>query len=208
MNILDLADLNVKALRATHPAFAGTKLLARGGFCAVFTMPDPARVLKLTTDKQHVCYLTDGIAPQGEHKPQVLVEHDIDTETKNGLNLYLLEVERLQKIQAGSPAKKLATRMMRFYKEHRRLPQGLADIEGMTPSLAQFLQDLTWFVTNYEARLDLKMDNFMQRADGTLVMSDPVFDHLLQEREFQRLRRKNDLLRAQAGYYAGYPAYA
>lgn len=198
MHILDLADRKVKALRAAHPAFAGTKLLARGGFCAVFAMPDPTRVLKLTTDKQHVSYLTDGIAPQGAHKPQVLVEHDIDAETETGLTLYLLEVERLQKTQVGSQARKLASWLIRFYKEHRRLPSALPSIDGFTPALLRFCEDLTWFVTNYEARFDLKMDNFMQRADGTLVMSDPVFDHLLQEREFQRVRRKNNELRAQA----------
>lgn len=198
MYILDLADRNVKALRATHPAFAGTKLFARGGFCAVFSMPDPTRVLKLTTDQQHVSYLTDGIAPQGEHKPLVLAEHDIEVETKNGLALYLLEVERLQKTQPGSPARKLATGLIRFYKQNRRLPLAYSDVDGLTPALLRFMEDLTWFVTNYQARLDLKMDNFMQRADGTLVMSDPVFDHLLQEREFQRVRRRNDEIRAHA----------
>jgi hypothetical protein len=196
MKILDLADINVKALRAAHPAFAGTKLLARGGFCAVFAMPDPTRVLKLTTDKQHVCYLTDYIAPQGAYKPVVFKEHDIDVETKNGLTLYLLEVERLQKVQAGSPARRLATRIIRFYREHRRLPQSLSDIDTLPLTLATFLEELQSFVLDYEARLDIKMDNFMQRADGTLIMSDPVFDHLLQEREFRRLCRKNDAIRA------------
>lgn len=202
MNILDLTDFKVKHLRATYPAFAGTKLLARGSFCAVFEMRDPTRVLKLTTDKQHVCYLTDYIAPQGEHKPVVFDNHDIDVETKNGLTLYLLEVERLQKVQAGSPAKKLATRIMRFYSEHQRLPQSVTDVEGMPPALANFLEELRSFVLNYEVRLDLKMDNFMQRFDGTLVMSDPVFDYKLQEREFQRLRRANAEKREQTLRYA------
>lgn len=202
MNILDLTDFNVKNLRATHPSFKGTRLLARGSFCAVFETPDPARVLKLTTDLMHVCYLTDEISPQGEYKPQVLAQHDIDVETGNGLTLYLLEVERLQKVQAGSPAKKLATRVMRFHEEHNRFPEKLTDVEGMTAPLARFLEQMNWFVGNYEVRPDLKMDNFMQRADGTMVMSDPVYDYRLQAREFQRLRRKNDEIRAQAGYYA------
>jgi hypothetical protein len=200
MNILNLNDWNVKRLRATHPAFAGTRLLARGSFCAVFTMPDPTRVLKLTTDATHIGYLTDGLAPQGAYKPQVLAEHDVDVETSHGLSLYLLEVERLQKVQPGSPAKKLAGRLMRYFKEHERLPDEPGEVEGLTAPLARFLDQLNWFFTNYRARPDLKLDNFMQRDDGTLVLSDPVFDHRLQQREFERRRRQHEQMRTRFRY--------
>ena len=186
MKILKLTDLNVRHLRATHPAFAGTRLLARGTFCAVFEMSDTSRVLKLTTDRAHANYLTDCLSPQGEYKPEVLKTHDIDVETEHGLPLYLFEVERLQKVPAGSPAKKLASRLMRFCDEHAHFPEKLTDIEGMTASLAQFLKELNWFIANYDVKADLKMDNFMQRADGTLVMSDPVFDSKLLHQEYQR----------------------
>lgn len=202
MKILKLTDLNVRHLRATHPAFAGTRLLARGSFCAVFEMQDPNRVLKLTTDRAHANYLTDWLSPQGAYKPEVLTVHSIDAETEGGLSLYLFEVERLQKVQAGSPAKKLASRLMRFCKENARFPEKLTDIKGLNDSLAQFLRELNWFVANYDVKTDLKMDNFMQRTDGTLVISDPVFDFALQDQEFQRLRRLNDAKRARAYAYA------
>lgn len=186
MNILSLNDWAVRRLRTTHPAFAGTKLLARGTFCAVFAMPDPTRVLKLTTDPAHASYLTDGLAPEGEYKPQVLADYGNVGETEHGLVLYLFEVERLGKLQPGSPARRLAGQLLRYLRTERRWPEESDEMPGMPAPMGPFLRSLNWLIDNYPMKADPKLDNFMQRADGTLVLSDPVYDAGLYDREGRR----------------------
>jgi hypothetical protein len=42
--------------------------------------------------------------------------------------------------------------------------------------LANLLADLNNFVTNFHYQVDTCRDNFMERGNVTLVVSDPVFD--------------------------------
>jgi hypothetical protein len=187
-HVLSLRDPSVVSLRRSHPAFAGTRLLKRGSFCGVFSQPQSDCVLKLTTDSSHVGYLTDWCAPKGDYKPRVLTDHGQVGETSlRALPLYLLEVERLKPLQAGSASSKLARRLSRFTRACRNFPEDLQALSDLSPPLLEFIAQLSWFIDNYDCKLDAHAQNFMERDDGTLVFSDPVFDHKLHAR-FQQNR--------------------
>lgn len=185
MLVMSLKDPAVASVRRTHPLLRGTRVLGRGSFCVVFETAQTDRVLKLTTDRAHVDYLLDGCSPQGEHKPRVLADHEEVGTTSRGLPMYLLEVERLQRIKRGTPNGTLAQRIVRFADKHRHFPDELRDVPALTSALADFMGVLNIFISNFSYMRDAKFDNFMQRADGTLVFSDPVYDHSLFQKAHQ-----------------------
>jgi hypothetical protein len=178
-NVISLKDFAVARLRYSHPAFKGTKLLARGSFSGVYSMPQTDRVLKLTTDSRHMSYLTDIASPAGIHKPRVLNNHGQVGNTEDNLALYLVEVEKLKAVRRGTENGLLARRVIRFVSSERRYPEDIRDIPGLTPTLVQFMEQLNWFIANYDCKADACWGNFMERDDGTFVLSDPVFDHRL-----------------------------
>jgi len=181
MTVLSLKDPEVMHLRFRHPAFrsASKKMLGRGQFGAAFAMSDPTRVLKLTTDSKNVGYLTERLGPQGIHKPAVLANYGQVGESATGLPLYLLEMERLYPVRRGTPNGLMARRITRYVSKHDRFPEEDEELAGMTPELARFMCMLNWFWMNHQCTADANFSNFMERADGTLVFSDPVFDHKL-----------------------------
>jgi hypothetical protein len=203
MYVLSLKDWKVAHLRRTLTCFANTRTLARGTFSAVFETPDPTRVLKLTTDPTHYSYLTDGISPDGPHKPVVLHDYGEVGETSDELPLYLVELERLQKVRAGTENGLLPRRIVRHANKDpdRRYPDDPDHVPGMPPSLVRFLDDLNHFIFNLAYTPDVHGGNFMERADGTLVVNDPVFDNkLLLRTSRERYRQKQE----SRGYAYGY----
>lgn len=174
-NVICLRDSAVQRLRLVHPAFRGTKFLARGSFSAVYSTPQPNRVLKLTTDSSHMSYLTEGCAPSGVHKPRVLQNYGHVGTTEKDLALYLVEVEKLLPVRRGTINGLLARRIIRYARKNSMYPEELGDAPDLTRSLVDFMTDLNWFIANYDCHPDAKWTNFMERADGTLVFNDPVF---------------------------------
>lgn len=51
------------------------------------------------------------------------------------------------------------------------------DLTWLPAELADFMGELNYFVWNFNWALDIGWQNFMERADGTLVLSDPVIDY-------------------------------
>jgi len=203
MYVLSLNDCKVATLRRTMPCFAKTRTLARGTFSAVFETPDPTRVLKLTTDATNYAYLTEGFAPDGPHKPVVLHDHGEVGETSEGVTLYLLELERLQKVTTGTENGLLARRIVRYANKNpdKRYPDDPDHIPGMPPSLVRFMDDLNHFIFHSAFAPDVHWGNFMERADGTLVVSDPVFDSkLLRRTSKERYQNKQESRRYAAAY--------
>jgi hypothetical protein len=190
-NVISLKDFAVQRLRQVHPAFRGTRFLARGSFSGVYSTSQPDRVLKLTTDSSHVAYLTDGCAPSGVHKPVLLRNYGEVGTTERDLGLYLVEVEKLQPVSRGTANGLLARRIIRYVAKNHMYPEELGDISGLTRSLVDFMTDLNWFVAHYDCHTDARWTNFMERADGTLVFSDPVFDKKL----YLRLSRAEEYSR-------------
>ena len=177
MLVLKLNDWRVQALRRTHPRLVHAKTLARGTFGAVFTTPNPDRVLKLTVDKSHRDYLVDGLSPEGVYKPIVTEDFNEVGETTEGDTLYLFEMERLQHLKRGTRNGLLAHRITRYVDSHGRCPSEPVKDWGLTPDLLNFMSSLNKFADNFCYRRDFHWKNFMERpSDGTLVFSDPVFD--------------------------------
>jgi hypothetical protein len=197
MKVLYLKDWGVERVRRTLPCFANTKLLARGSFGAVFETADPNRVLKLTTDEKHYAYLTDGLAPQGCYKPVVLVDHGEVGETEDGLTLYLVEMERLQKVRTGTENGRLTRRIVNYVGAHAQsaFPETTTAVRGLPAALAGFLEDLNTFISNFACAADAHWGNFMERMDGTLVVSDPVYDKPLLDRKRREYFRKREAAR-------------
>lgn len=193
MAVLSLKDWRVRCLRRSHPLLMKKIQIGAGQFCRVFETQDPNRVLKLTVDSCHVAYLTDYTSPEGRYKPVVFEDFGEIGETTAGESVYLLEVERLQKLQTGSANARLARRLIRYSEDSRhwrsglrQLPQTEEQLPGLAPDLYEFMEEINQFTGNYDCWLDLHLGNFMERTDGTLIFSDPVYDYKLKARSERR----------------------
>lgn len=182
VTVLSAKDPGIRAFIQSHARLRDAKRIGKGTFCHVFETADPTRVLKLTADFAHTAYLTDRMAPQGRFKPVVHADFKAVCETLCGLSVHLLEVERLQKIRRGSPNGRLVSRILRFVNKtggcaYGRLPTHEDELPWLPADLGEFLQEVNDFPPLFNCQLDLHWANFMERADGTLVLSDPVCDH-------------------------------
>lgn len=202
MSVLALIDPNVRALLKQHPLLKGTNIIGRGAFCCVFEGKKKTRVYKLTTDSTHAAYLTDADAPQGLYKPKVFANHHVVGETSTGLDLFLLEVERLRPIRKGSANWDLAEALIQYDRDHGRLPQSKRSARWATDELLCFMRQLNQFTRIFGCRLDLSKANFMERNNGHLVFSDPVFDEESRERNSYSMRNvpRSRLRQALASY--------
>lgn len=187
MTVLHLKDHGVQRARRAHPALAGKPCLARGTFSAVFEGTRPETVLKLTMDRSNYAYMTDGLSPDGPHKPELFEDHHIVGEASTGEDLYLIEVERLAPLKGPAAHATVLRQVMRQLSRHTMctpgadgttFPDSVWSHPGVCGTLAEFLHRLEWFAQNYECRIDAKVgQNYMMRAkDQTVVASDPVFD--------------------------------
>lgn len=186
MRVLSLKDPAVVRVRHTHPGLVKKSVIGRGSFCAVFESSSSDRVLKLTTDRAHADYLTDGCAPDGDLKPQVFEDFGEVGATTTGIPLRLFEVERLVPLVRGTPLSKLVLRIIRYTQRKRRFPDDVRDVLALSEKLAKFMWQLNCFTANFDYACDAKFNNFMQRADGSLVFNDPIFDRELFIREQRR----------------------
>ena len=185
MAVLSLRDCLVSNIRKIHPLLKDKRVLGRGSFCRVFEGTRRNRVLKLTADRSHVQYLTDDRSPHGRFKPIVHENHGIVGQTKHGVEVHLLEIERLGKLRPGTPAFKLAIALSSYcrlqgtllpiFKDRNK--EALRNVRHLlSHELLAFMSEVNFFTIFSNCSLDMHRANFMERTDGTLVFSDPVFD--------------------------------
>lgn len=185
VSALSLHDPYVRSFVRRDERLRSAKVLGKGSFCRVLESSDPNRVFKLTTDRAHVAYLVDRLAPQGLFKPVVHADHGIVFRTRDDVDVHLLEIERLQKVHRGTPNGQLVRRICSFVNRNRRalpeerLPTPEDKLEWLPAELAEFMAEVNDFCWNFDCRMDVHWGNFMERADGTLVLSDPVYDYQL-----------------------------
>lgn len=173
--VLSLADPRVRAFVRTDERLRAAKVVGKGKFCRVYETPDPNRVLKLIADYAHVYYLVDRLSPQGIFKPIVHEDYSVVCTTADGVDVQLLEVERLQKVRRGTPNGRLVRRILDFAQHYSWLP---THREWWLPKdLGEFMQEVNEFSINFDCKLDLHWANFMERPDGTLILNDPVLDY-------------------------------
>lgn len=202
INMRDLAHVRRNQL-------GGHQVIGKGSFATVFQAhPNSSTVSKLTTDCMGYALLADGYwlqtrEPVEQHFPMLVADHGW-VGTSKGLAAYLVEVERLRPV-SKLENKRTVTRIIKEYYEFaltrnfrtsavRRWNLNSMDFlsakldEGTDPQLDVFaaLQD---FIGSFGGALDLKRNNFMERADGTLVWNDVVYDIESFDRETTRRYR-------------------
>ena len=181
VKVMSRKDTNVNSFVNSDERLRNARMLGRGSFSQVFDTPDPARVFKLTADAAHTSYLLDCYSPQGPFKPVVYEDYGVVCTTKTGIDVYLLEMERLHKVRRGTPNGRLVRQIVHFVRLRtywdRQLPMVEDDLTWLPAELADFMGELNYFVWNFNWALDIGWQNFMERADGTLVLSDPVIDY-------------------------------
>lgn len=189
MRSFSLADWRVKSTINRH--IPGAKRIAEGSFSVIFDDGDPDTVVKVFTCKPTYAYLVDYTAPQGLHKPEVVYDFGDENEDSNygevvlltdDIPLYMLRVERLQKVdRKNADFKAYSKAMKKMWRPH----DGTLDMskvpdeewEAMPILIKDFIEDMDTFLTNYHCMLDGAIDrNVMQRANGEIVFNDPVFD--------------------------------
>lgn len=171
-----------------HPLLDGLPELGRGESSVVLDPGDGQRVFKVVSSPADYFYLAAEDRPQGLHFPLLIHDHGVIGKASNGYSFRLLEIERLHPV--SGPTETLAHQLSAAYWEGcekwanmgmnrgrlalyhltREPPPGLPD------SLIQALSALSDFIEEYPVEPDiLNPSNLMMRADGTLVLSDPVF---------------------------------
>lgn len=173
--------------RIDHPMLQNLPVVGRGEHSVVFAK-DGERVYKLTDCPAAYAILTAPDRPRGCHYPQVFQDFGVVGRAPSG-PLYLVEMERLEPLQAGTAAWLMATSVQQAYMESCRawyqLGENMAAMAfhsmlrtplGLSADVHSALEDLRRFMEENQIRPDLlNRNNMMVRRDGTLVFSDPVF---------------------------------
>lgn len=209
--ILLLNSKEVAKVRKEIPELHDKKLLASGMFSGVYEGSTPSTVYKLTICPQSYHLLLDSAVGQSIHAPKLkrdfgmvgefltgtnVVETKLTKPIKKLVPMYLVEVERLEKLSRDN--KKIAKRIHEKIKEtiynvtcadddeESRLFPHIAKalisvghelrFAGFGEHYAAYFEALTDYMqrTGHESFFDMHVQNFMQRADGTLVFSDPI----------------------------------
>jgi hypothetical protein len=196
--MIDLATARAQMKRASvvlpdpvpaHPLLDGKREIGRGEYSIVLDKGDGERVYKVVSSPADVFLYTADDRPRGIHFPIVFADHGVIGRASSGFPFYLLEMELLYPLQAGTPAAELATRMIEVYwsacQQWSTLGTDMGRIAlhhltvnplDIGDSLPQALKALSDFIEEYQILPDiLNTDNLMMRKDGTLVFSDPVF---------------------------------
>lgn len=184
--------LNHPGTRAAlwHEKLRGKKRIARGEFSAVYDNGDT--ILKVTADSTHYELFVGPFAIESsKHTPVIVENHGIIGDQED-LPLYLIEVEKLVKVPAGSDAKRLARKIINqsceAFSRSVTITKGdqnrasyltfdaLSKEDCYSQELRDTFREIAMFIADFEhANFDLHMGNFMVRpSTGDLVIVDPL----------------------------------
>lgn len=211
IKVLRLDDWSVRsALR--HEALKGKKCIARGAFSAVYEGSKPNTILKVSVDNLGYWMLNCCAAGVSHwHFPRIIENHGWIGDMKIGnvdFPIYLVEMERLEKLKVGSDAKRLARLLsgqqrrstMKCVSPHGMKGDSTSTVDTLTDilnskislprSIGNALKQLRDFCQYYDgARLDMHLGNFMQRKNGELVITDPLMDSVAFEARSRQMRK-------------------
>lgn len=198
MAVIKLTDMAVRRLRRL-PMLQGKKRIGKGHFSIVFE-DTPDTVIKVTTDQAHHAMLTnESYGLRGDHFPRV-VEDFGRMEEKivfgQGIPLFLVRMERLDKLQRGTEQARLATKLCRAaMNSHGSNIMKATSVETISKSMINDVAKHDWVPDSVRgaldelhdfctycpnAKLDFHFANFMTRpATGELVLADPIYDSSL-----------------------------
>lgn len=189
-----------------HPLIAGKKPIGRGVFSAVFEGTRKNTVLKMTCDDIGYWMLNDPyVGVKHRHFPKVVESHgEIGTMTigREEHTIYLFEMEKLNRLETGSEAKRLSRQITMTgnsasyniegsWRSCSRTAAVLANMvedKALPKSIRNALTQLCDFCHNISGgTLDMHGGNFMQRDNGELVMTDPLANMKIHERAVSQL---------------------
>lgn len=200
LRVLQLNDWRVKSA-LQHEALKGKKRIARGVFSAIYEGSKPNTVFKVSVDSFGYWMLNCFVAGvTHRHFPRIVKDYGEIGHTsvdKHDFSIFLVEMEKLEKLKVGSDTKRLASLIAKQQvrstmkcvschtlnsdKGSTSTVDALADIikskNAIPRSVRNALKQLENFCQYYEgSRLDMHLGNFMQRANGELVITDPLMD--------------------------------
>lgn len=209
MSLRHLNMNDVAHLRRHSGALHGMQLVGKGSFASVFaSAPDSRTVMKVTNDRIGYWYATDPVwlderENVGQFFPSVIEDHDYVGRSR-GLDVYLIEIERLFPVSSAEHRRQIRKWTKEYdlfskpYRKMKILNYTSVSIDFCTMKAAQMdepyrqvFEALKYFFKTYEGALDFKMSNFLQRADGSLVWNDLVFDVETFEFTSRSLRQKS-----------------
>lgn len=189
MRLLNMTQLT--GARKTY--LSGMKRIGLGQFANVYEVPDRPVVRKLTVDPTSYWFMSDWVWLDAreqveQHFPKVLEDFQ-DVGEVNGATVYLVEVERLDKVRQA-PYRKLIKSWSSAWEHFLSRPQprtpyppslnllaqAFCEQMGKTDApYSQVFSALADFFGAYGGTLDLKLSNFMVRPEtGELVFNDVV----------------------------------
>ncbi len=193
-----LFSQNEKKVRQAidHPLLARTKLIGRGAYSMIFL--GASNVFKLSADRVAYELAASQMQWQCASLPKVIGLHGQIGTTDGGLPLFLMEIEHLEKLVAGTEQRKLCLSIGRRVRQNcgrcETVTEQLREAASFLPNgdVRNALNHLADFAETRPDRalLDMHGSNFMQRPPtGMIVISDPFLDT-----EIRRKAQKNFLL--------------
>jgi len=207
---------NAKALRfdhwgvkqaRKHEVLVGKKPIGRGTFSAVFDGTRKNTVLKMTVDDSAYWLLNDwAVCVNHWHFPRVVKNYGEIGNTRIGrfdFPIYLYEIERLEKV--SGPNKRLVNLICGAEDNSRRMAMGknweerpkaakvldlMLEDKALPRTIHNALRQLRNFADHMDGSLDLHSGNFLQRANGELVMSDPIANMKIWDEARRQLARR------------------
>lgn len=203
---LRLDQFGVKMARR-HKLLEGKKPIARGAFSAVFEGRRKNTVLKMTVDDIGYFLFNDACAKvEHWHFPRVVENYFCIGDTIiNGVEypIYLYEMERLEKLKRSSDAGWLAALLTNAsgkasasvsvgWRHEQYIVQtltGMLQDDRLPRSIHNALRMLLKFSQDVPGgTLDLHNANLMQRANGELVLADPIANMKIWDAAHQQVR--------------------
>ena len=170
-------------LALKHPVLQGKTVIGRGVYSIILS--DGISVFKLTIDRMAYALAEHQFQWQCSAMPVIRSLHGIVGATNIGLPLFLIEMERLDKLVTGTAVRKRCLSISRQLKKYikyddspavrlRRVSALQQDDEmGRGLMLLADFMESRWPT----AELDLHSANFMRRPDtGEAVITDPIMD--------------------------------
>jgi len=183
MRILDMRRKGAREVRAL-PQIKGLPIIGTGSFATVYDRGNT--VFKLTADQFQYDFYVAGF--DNPAFPKVLADYGKVGEV-GGMPVYLLEMEKLNKIEAGTGAKSFVESFLfRYwisYPTHdtevsevqccAEALMNMADMESFSTRLSGGLLDMAGFMIEKNCVADFHAGNFMLRGHQ-VVLNDPVAD--------------------------------
>lgn len=191
-----------------HKLLAGKSLIARGAFSAIFDGRKKDTILKMTIDDASYWLLNDPVVGVKHCRVPRVVENfgEIGEVRINGKGyaVYLYEIERLVKIQRGTPAARLAKFLMgrcqccsdgsdswwRDPEHAREVFRELSKDGEITQSFRNAFARMADFCRHVDCHIDLHSANLMRRPNGELVITDPIANMNIWTEAQEQLRRR------------------